>query len=62
VVLGGQLICPHSKLARPSLSALGLNFTLLTETLGWDFRKIDAHAASANDLEMGLMAGIVLLG
>ena len=61
-VLEGQLICPHAAYARPSLSALGVNFTLLTETLGWDFRKIDAHAASASDLEMALMAGMVLLG
>lgn len=62
VVLQGQLNCPHSELARPSLSALGVNFTLLTETLGWKFRKIDEKAVAASEPAIGLMAGMVLLG
>jgi predicted metal-binding protein len=60
-VLEKQVTCLHAELARPSLSALGVNFTLLMETIGWNFRKIDAQAVSTGTPEMGLMAGMVLL-
>ena len=62
VVLEGQLTCPHAAYARPSLSALGVNFTLLTETLGWQFGKIDENVSSTEEPAMGLMAGVILLG
>src|SRR5665647_3058473 len=62
VVLEENLACPHAALARPSLSALGVNFTLLTEFLGWQFGKIEEQAATTADPAMGLMAGMVLLG
>ena len=62
VVLEKNLTCPHAELARPSLSALGVNFTLLAETLGWQLGKIDEQAGLTGDSAMGLMAGMVLLG
>ena len=62
MVLEKNLTCPHAELARPSLSALGVNFTLLAETLGWQLGKIDEQAGLTGDSAMGLMAGMVLLG
>jgi len=60
VVLRHQQPCRHPDLARPSLSALGVNFTALAESVGWRFDKIDPMV---NDQSaMGLMAGLVLLG
>lgn len=59
VVLKYRQPCLHPNLARPSLSALGVNFTALAESVGWQFDKIDP---TANDESaMGLMAGLVLL-
>jgi len=60
VVLKDQQPCPHSDLARPSLSALGVNFTALAGGVGWQFDKIDPTANDA--AATGLMAGLVLLG
>lgn len=62
VVLAKKQTCPHAEDARPSLSALGVDFTLLAETLGWQLGKIDAPPAVTGDAAMGLMAGMVLLG
>jgi predicted metal-binding protein len=60
VVLKDQQPCPHSDLARPSISALGVNFTALADSVGWQFDKIDPTVDDAS--AMGLMAGLVLLG
>ncbi|MBV5318198.1 MAG: DUF2284 domain-containing protein [Desulfobulbaceae bacterium] len=61
VVLDQGLECPHAERARPSLSALGVNFSLLTQAVGWQFEKIQAQAATAGEPAIGLMAGLVLL-
>jgi len=54
--------CPHAGLARPSLSAMGVDFALLTESVGWQFAKIPNQPAATDEPIMGLMAGLVLLG
>ncbi|MBM9536551.1 DUF2284 domain-containing protein [Desulfobulbus alkaliphilus] len=61
VVLERSLPCPHAQLARPSISALGINFSALAEAAGWPFAKITAHSPAADQQAMGLMAGLVLL-
>ncbi len=61
VVLEKKGPCPHADQARPSLSALGVNFTLLAQTLGWQFQKIDGQTETSEEPDMGLMAGMVLL-
>lgn len=61
VVLAQRLPCPHAALARPSLSALGVDFALLAESVGWRFEKLDKKAAATGEPAMGLMAGMVLL-
>jgi len=62
VVLDQGLACPHSDRARPSLSALGVHFALLAETVGWPYEKIEAPTTTARDeAVMALMAGLVLL-
>ncbi len=62
VVLAQGLVCPHSDRARPSISALGVDFAQLAETIGWQFGKIDEQTVTTGEPAMGLMAGIVLLG
>ena len=59
VVLARQLPCRHPELARPSLSALGVDFAALAHSLGWPFARIDPDQRA--DAAMGLMAGLVLL-
>ena len=61
VVLNKQQPCLHPDLARPSISALGINFTALAESAGWQFDKIDPGQAAKDTPVMGLLAGIVLL-
>jgi len=61
VVLDQGRECLHAERARPSLSALGVNFSLLTQSVGWPFEKIHAQPATAGEPAMGLMAGLVLL-
>ena len=60
-VLNKQQPCLHPDLARPSISALGVNFTSLAESIGWQFDKIDPDQAAKDAPAMGLMAGLVLL-
>lgn len=61
VVLARALPCPHAGCARPSISAVGVDFSRLAATAGWPFGKIEPGAAATNDSAMGLMAGLVLL-
>jgi len=53
--------CRFPNLARPSMSGLGINFFELAKVLGWQISKItrDSHP---DDIPMGLMAGMVLIG
>ncbi|MCL2790858.1 MAG: DUF2284 domain-containing protein [Desulfobulbus sp.] len=60
-VLDGSRSCRHLDLARPSISAVGIDFAELAARAGWPFAKIDTDAASGGTPTMGLMAGIVLL-
>ena len=61
MVLNKQQPCLHPDLARPSISALGVNFTALAESVGWQFDKIDPDKRQSDEPAMGLMAGLVLL-
>ncbi len=61
VVLNKQQPCRHPDLARPSISALGVNFSALAQSVGWPFDKIDPDQAAKDAPVMGLMAGLVLL-
>jgi predicted metal-binding protein len=61
VVLHKQQPCRHPDLARPSLSAMGINFTALAQSVGWQFARIDPDQASEGEASLGLMAGLVLL-
>jgi predicted metal-binding protein len=61
VVLNKQQPCRHPDLGRPSISALGVNFTALAENIGWQFARIDPDTATSGEPAMGLMAGLVLL-
>jgi predicted metal-binding protein len=60
-VLNKQQPCRHPDLARPSISALGVNFTALAQSVGWPFDKVDLDQAAKDAPAMGLMAGLVLL-
>lgn len=60
VVLTQGLPCRHPQLARPSISAVGVDFAALAGSLGWPFGKLPA--TSTDTPVMGLMAGLVLLG
>jgi predicted metal-binding protein len=65
VVLAKRLPCRRPDAARPSLSAMGVDFTALAESVGWQFGRIDppANPGQSTDSKpaMGLMAGLVLL-
>ncbi|WP_084312604.1 DUF2284 domain-containing protein [Desulfobulbus elongatus] len=60
-VLHGARPCRHPDLARPSISAVGIDFAALAAQAGWPFARIDADAAVGSEPAMGLMAGLVLL-
>lgn len=60
-VLHRQQPCPHSDRTRPSLSAVGVDFSALAASVGWEFGAIDPNQISGEPA-MGLMAGLVLLG
>jgi predicted metal-binding protein len=60
-LLNKQQACRHPDLARPSISALGVNFTALAESIGWQFAQIDPDTVASGEPAMGLMAGLVLL-
>jgi len=61
-VLHWRQPCPHADRARPSLSAVGVDFSVLAALAGWEFGAIDPNRADSEEPAMGLMAGLVLLG
>jgi len=61
VVLHRQQPCLHPNLARPSISAVGVDFAALADSIGWPFDKIEPDKIANNEPVMGLMAGLVLL-
>lgn len=61
VVLESGLPCRHPDLARPSISAVGVDFQALADQIGWPFGPIKSEQTSSEPA-MGLMAGLVLLG
>ncbi|WP_448873382.1 DUF2284 domain-containing protein [Desulfobulbus propionicus] len=60
-VLAHQGPCRHPDLARPSFSAVGVDFSALAAQLNWPFGKLETNPADGKPA-MGLMAGLVLLG
>lgn len=61
IVLDKNEDCRFPDQARPSLSGLGVNFLELSRTLGWQFEKITKDT-KPDDVPMGMMAGMVLIG
>lgn len=61
VVLNKQQPCLHPDLARPSISAVGVDFAALADSVGWPFNKIDPDQVPSGEPAMGLMAGLILL-
>jgi len=61
IVLDKNENCRFPDQARPSLSGLGVNFVELSKTLGWQFEKITKDT-KPDDVPMGIMAGMVLVG
>lgn len=53
--------CRFPDSARTSLSGLGVNFLELSRTIGWRFNKITKDT-NPDDVSMGMMAGMVLIG
>ncbi|MCG8473043.1 MAG: DUF2284 domain-containing protein [Desulfobacterales bacterium] len=53
--------CRHEKLAKPSMSGLGVDFTALCRSLKWPLQKITSKSVLTED-EWGAMAGFVLVG
>ena len=62
VVLAKNAPCRHPELARPSISAVGVNFAVMAHRLGWPFGQLTRANATTSEPAMGLMAGLVLLG
>ena len=60
VVLSQAMGCRHPDFARPSISAVGVDFAALAGKLGWPFGPLPS--APPDTPVMGLMAGLVLLG
>ncbi|WP_310601083.1 DUF2284 domain-containing protein [Desulfobulbus sp.] len=60
-VLDGSGPCCHPDLARPSISAVGIDFAALADRAGWPFARIDSQTEEGEPPAMGLMAGLVLL-
>ncbi len=60
VVLAQGVSCRHPDLARPSISAVGVDFAALAGKLGWPFGPLPSTPPDTP--VMGLMAGLVLLG
>lgn len=60
VVLAQGLPCRHPDLARPSISAVGVDFAALARKLSWPFGPLPSGPPDTP--VMGLMAGLVLLG
>ena len=53
--------CRFPNLARPSMSGFGINFFKIAKMLGWHISKI-TRESNPNDVHMGMMAGMVLIG
>lgn len=60
VLTGGQP-CRFPDLARPSISAVGIDFSALAARAGWPFGRIEPESSSDAQVATGLMAGLVLL-
>lgn len=60
-VLNSDQPCCFPDLARPSISAVGIDFSALAAHAGWPFGKIGSPTSSTGTPTMGLMAGLVLL-
>jgi len=61
LVLEKKEACRFPNQARPSLSGLGVNFLELSKTLGWQFEIITKDTLP-DDVPMGIMVGLVLIG
>ena len=61
IVLEKNENCRFSDKARTSLSGLGVNFLELSTTVGWQFNKITKDT-KPDEVSMGMMAGMVLIG
>ncbi|MEN6349135.1 MAG: DUF2284 domain-containing protein [Syntrophomonas sp.] len=61
IVLEKNENCRFPDKARPSLSGLGVNFLELSRTIGWQFNKITKDT-KPDDVSMGMMSGMVLIG
>jgi len=61
VVLDKNEKCLFFNQARPSLSGLGVNFFELTKIVGWQIKKITKDT-KPDEVPMGIMAGMVLIG
>lgn len=53
--------CRFPDKARTSTTGLGINFLELSNTVGWQFNKI-TQDTKPDDVSMGMMAGLVLIG
>ncbi|MGD9950324.1 MAG: DUF2284 domain-containing protein [Desulfobulbus sp.] len=62
VVLAKEAPCRWPELARPSISAVGVDFAAMAHQLSWPFGKLTSTSETTSADAMGLMAGLVLLG
>ena len=60
-VVTSNLPCRFPDLARPSISAVGIDFTALAAQAGWPFGRIELESSGEENPATGLMAGLVLL-
>ena len=54
-------VCLHPDKARPSLSAMGINFSLLARAVGWQANILGQPQGGNRSPEIGMMVGLVLL-
>ncbi len=60
-VLDGDHDCLFPEVARPSISGLGINFLELCKIVGWHVDIITSET-NPDDVPMGMLAGVVLIG
>ncbi len=60
-VLDGDGVCIFPDVARPSISGLGINFLELCKVVGWQANVITSET-NPDDIPMGMLAGVVLVG
>lgn len=60
-ILSGDHPCRFPDLARPSISAVGIDFSTLAAQAGWPFARIEPESSLVEQVTTGLMAGLVLL-